>query len=148
VLEQPGGEFEAENRLAFITGRLRCHLSHPGDPAGPRSCAKMAYDLRDLTDARSREKVTPREAPNALHAHPAHLVRMFSRESGISPHQHMTSRRAGLARRLLPGGMPPGLAAEVAERRRGCGGSGRCGGMAIRGTDLAVMACWGSIGGA
>jgi AraC-like DNA-binding protein len=111
VLEQPGEEFEAENRLAFITERLRCHLSHPSDPAGPRSCAKMAYDLRDLIDARFREKVTLREASNALHAHPAHLVRMFSREFGISPHQYMTSRRVDLARRLLLGGMPPGLAA-------------------------------------
>jgi len=111
VLEQPGEEFEAENRLAFITERLRCHLSRPSDPAGPRSCAKMAYDLRDLIDARFREKVTLREASNALHAHPAHLVRMFSREFGISPHQYMTSRRVDLARRLLLGGMPPGLAA-------------------------------------
>ena len=71
----------------------------------------MAYDLRDLIDARFREKVTLREASNALHAHPAHLIRMFSREFGISPHQYMTSRRVDLARRLLPGGMPPGLAA-------------------------------------
>jgi AraC-like DNA-binding protein len=36
---------------------------------------------------------------------------MFSREFRISPHQYMTSRRVDLARRLLLGGMPPGLAA-------------------------------------
>jgi AraC-like DNA-binding protein len=101
VLGQPGGEFEAETRLAFIAERLRCHLSRPGDPGVPRPGASVAYDLRDLIDARFREKVTLREASSALHAHPAHLVRMFSREFGISPHQYMTSRRVDLARRLL-----------------------------------------------
>ncbi|MGD0067021.1 MAG: type II toxin-antitoxin system prevent-host-death family antitoxin [Streptosporangiaceae bacterium] len=114
VLGQPGEEFEAENRLAFITERLRHHLSHPddpSDPAAPRSGATVAYALHDLIDARFREKVTLREASDALHAHPAHLVRMFSREFGISPHQYLTSRRVDLARRLLLGGMPPGLAA-------------------------------------
>jgi AraC-like DNA-binding protein len=114
VLGQPGEAFEAENRLAFITERLRCHLSRPGDPGAPRPGVGVAYDLRDLIDARFREKVTLREASSALHAHPAHLVRMFSREFGISPHQYMTSRRVDLARRLLLDGMPPGLTAAEA----------------------------------
>jgi AraC-like DNA-binding protein len=46
-----------------------------------------------------------------IHAHPAHLVRTFSREFGISPHQYLTGRRVDLARRLLLDGMPPSLAA-------------------------------------
>jgi len=111
VLDQPGEEFEAENRLAFITERLRCHLSRPGPARPPGSSATVARDLRDLIDARFREKVTLREASNALHAHPAHLVRTFSREFRISPHQYLTSRRVDLARRLLLDGMPPALAA-------------------------------------
>jgi AraC-like DNA-binding protein len=114
VLAQQGEAFEAENRLAFITERLRCHLSRPGDASPPRQDAGVAYDLRDFIDARFREKVTLREASSALHAHPAHLVRMFSRVFGISPHQYMTSRRVDLARRLLLDGMPPGLTAAEA----------------------------------
>lgn len=51
----------------------------------PRPTASVAHDLRDLISARFREKVTLREASAALHAHPSHLVRMFSREFGISP---------------------------------------------------------------
>jgi AraC-like DNA-binding protein len=114
VLDQPGEEFEAENRLAFIVERLRGHLSRHGDPDVQHPDANVAYGLRDLIDARFREKVTLREASNALHAHPAHLVRMFSREFGISPHQYLTSRRVDLARRLLLDGMPPSLTAAEA----------------------------------
>ena len=114
VLDQPGEEFEAGCRLAVIADRLRGHLSRLPDAGPPRRDATVAHDLRDLIDARFREKMTLREAASALHAHPAHLVRMFSREFGISPHQYMTSRRVDLARRLLLAGMPPGLTAAEA----------------------------------
>jgi len=114
VLDQPGEEFEAENLLAFITERLRGCLSRTGQPSAPRPDGGVAHDLRDLMDARFRQKVTLQEASSALHAHPAHLVRMFSREFGISPHQYMTGRRVDLARRLLLDGMPPGPAAAEA----------------------------------
>ena len=75
----------------------------------PRSTAY--HLLRELIDAGFREKVTLRQASEAIHAHPAHLVRMFSREFGISPHQYLTGRRVDLARRLLLDGMPPSTAA-------------------------------------
>jgi AraC-like DNA-binding protein len=114
VLDQPGEEFEAENRLAFITERLRCHLSQHGEPRGTRPDASVANGLRDLINVRFREKVTLRDAARALHAHPAHMVRVFSREFGISPHQYMTGRRVDLARRLLLDGMPASLAAAEA----------------------------------
>ena len=114
ALGQPGEEFEAENRLAFITERLRRHLGEHAEPGARRLDVSVAADLRDLIDIRYREKVTLREASDALHAHPAHLVRLFSREFGISPHQYVTSRRVDLARRLLLDGMPPSLAAAEA----------------------------------
>jgi AraC-like DNA-binding protein len=114
VLDQPGEEFEAEHRLAFIAERLRDHLGRDGDPGAPRPDAALAGGLRDLLDARFREKMTLRQAAHALHAHPAHLVRMFSREFGISPHQYITGRRVDLARRLLLDGMPPVLTAAEA----------------------------------
>ena len=117
ALDEPGGELEAESRLAFVTERLRQHLG--GDAvaqltgaqeAGPAR-ADVAHQLRELIDAGFRDKVTLRQASDAIHAHPAHLVRMFSREFGISPHQYLTGRRVDLARRLLLDGVPASAAA-------------------------------------
>ena len=118
VLGRAGEEFEAENRLAFIAERLCWHLRRHGEPPSIGSVAPagsgVAGDLRELIDARFREKVTLRDASGVLHAHPAHLVRAFGREFGISPHQYLTGRRVDLARRLLLDGVPPGLAAAEA----------------------------------
>ena len=114
VLGRAGEEFEAENRLAFIAERLCRHLRRHGEPEAVPPGAGLAGDLRELIDARFREKVTLRDASGVLHAHPAHLVRAFGREFGISPHQYLTGRRVDLARRLLLDGMPPGLAAAEA----------------------------------
>ncbi len=114
VLGQPGEGFEAESRLAFIAERLRHHLEQRDEPyAAPRR-SDVAHRLREWIDACFREKATLRDAADALHAHPAHLVRMFSREFGISPHQYVTGRRVDLARRLLLDGMTPSLAAAAA----------------------------------
>jgi AraC-like DNA-binding protein len=117
ALEEPGGELEAESRLAFVAERLQQHLA--GDAAAPFPAAApggagqagVAHQLRALIDAGFRDKVTLRQASQAIHAHPAHLVRMFSREFGISPHQYLTGRRVDLARRLLLDGTPPSVAA-------------------------------------
>jgi AraC-like DNA-binding protein len=117
ALDEPGGELEAESRLAFVAERLRQHLDGPAvarltgaQEAGPAR-AEVAHQLRELIDAGFRDKVTLRQASEAIHAHPAHLVRMFSREFGISPHQYLTGRRVDLARRLLLDGVPPSAAA-------------------------------------
>lgn len=114
VLGQPGEEFEAESRLAYIAERLCWHLSRRRRPDAPPADANVAGELRALIDASFRQSMTLREASAALHAHPAHLVRQFSRKFGISPHQYLTSRRIDLARGLLLDGMPPGLAAAEA----------------------------------
>jgi len=110
---EPGGELEAESRLAFVTERLRLRLGGAAHaPPPPRQ--GIACQLRDLLDERFRERVTLRHAADALHAHPAHLVRAFSREFGISPHQYVTGRRVEEARRLLLDGAAPGEAAATA----------------------------------
>jgi AraC-like DNA-binding protein len=111
ALDEPGGELEAESRLAFVAERLQQHLGKQGEAQEDPPRADVAHQLRDLIDGRFREKVTLRQASEAIHAHPAHLVRMFSREFGISPHQYLTSRRVDLARRLLLDGVPPSMAA-------------------------------------
>ena len=114
ALVEPGGELEAESRLAFVAERLQQHLGGHADALGtgaPETGAPVAHQLRELIDAGFRDKVTLRQASEAIHAHPAHLVRMFSREFGISPHQYLTGRRVDLARKLLLDGVPPSAAA-------------------------------------
>lgn len=44
---------------------------------------------------------------DAVHGVAAHLVRTFSREFGIAPHQYLVTRRIDRARRLLLAGGPP-----------------------------------------
>ena len=114
ALGQPGAELEAESRLAFVAERLRWHLSGHAESAPAGNGADVAHRLRELIDARFRENVTLRQASAEIHSHPAHLVRMFSREFGISPHQYLAGRRIDLARGLLLDGMPPSLAAAAA----------------------------------
>jgi AraC-like DNA-binding protein len=107
ALGRPGEELEAESRLALVGDRLRDHLrrrapeaAHP-DPA-------LARSLRELLDERVTEGLVLADAARLLHAHPAHLVRAFSTAYGIAPHQYLTSRRVGRARRLLLDGLAPG----------------------------------------
>lgn len=110
----PGDELEAESRLAFIVERLQNHLRHlppvsPAFPAGP-----LARRLRELIDADLTTGITLNKAGTVLHAHPTHLVRTFSREFGIAPHQYLTGRRIDLARRhLLDGQRPSDIATMV-----------------------------------
>lgn len=114
ALDEPGGELEAESRLAFVAERLRGHLTGFAGAGEPSRGTGVAHQLRELIDGSFRETVTLRQASEVIHAHPAHLVRTFSREFGISPHQYQTGRRVDLARRLLLDGMPPSLAAAAA----------------------------------
>ncbi|WSQ62618.1 AraC family transcriptional regulator [Streptomyces sp. NBC_01217] len=114
ALANPGDEFEAESRLAFISERLREHL-RPGPPSGSAGPDRgIAQSLRDLLDERLLEGIALDEAARLVHAHPTHLVRAFSGAFGIAPHQYMMSRRVDLARRLLLDGQPPGEVATAA----------------------------------
>ncbi|MEV1054059.1 helix-turn-helix transcriptional regulator [Streptomyces sp. NPDC049887] len=93
---------------------LRDHLlKWVEDRSGVRD-AGIAHRLRELLDERFVEGVALRHASETLHVHPAHLVRVFSREFGMGPHQYLTGRRVDLARRLLLGGMAPRLVAAAA----------------------------------
>jgi AraC-like DNA-binding protein len=111
ALARPGDEFEAESRLTLIRDRLADHLRHRDTDTGEPVPRGLAERLRELLDARVAAGVTLGEAGRILHAHPAHLVRAFSRRYGLPPHRYLTGRRVDLARRLLLAGQPP---AEVA----------------------------------
>ncbi|NHD16743.1 MULTISPECIES: AraC family transcriptional regulator [unclassified Actinopolyspora] len=110
----PGEPLEAESRLAFVTERLRLHLTGRPGTAEPVDRAKLAVRLRELLDEHLVDGLTLREAADVLHAHPTHLVRAFSGEFATPPHQYLTGRRVDLARRLLLGGMAPRFAATAA----------------------------------
>ncbi|MFD7535475.1 AraC family transcriptional regulator [Streptomyces sp. NPDC059819] len=111
ALAHRGEELEAESRLAFIAERLRGHLSPrltngPGGPSAPGR--SIARNLRELLDARVVDGITLEEAAGLVHAHPTHLVRAFTAEFGIAPHQYLTARRVDRARGLLLEGRPAG----------------------------------------
>ncbi|GAB2570220.1 helix-turn-helix transcriptional regulator [Kribbella endophytica] len=102
---------EAESRLTLIEERLRQHLKRQVIAPPDRRDAGVASRLREVLDAHLPGGITLDEASALVHAHPAHLVRAFSREFGMPPHRYLTGRRVDLARRYLLEGCP---AAEVA----------------------------------
>jgi AraC-like DNA-binding protein len=112
ALAHPGDELEAHSRLTLVTDRLRQHYA-PTPPRPTRDPA-LAERLRDLLDAAVPAGLTLADAAATLQAHPAHLVRAFTREYGLPPHRYLTGRRLDLARRLLLDGVPPATAATAA----------------------------------
>lgn len=114
ALERPEDALEAESRLALVSERLRDHLHRRVGSRSPVQDPELAHRLRDLLNAGFVAGVGLQDAAAALHAHPAHLVRVFSNTFGMGPHQYLTGRRVDLARRLLLEGMAPGrVAAET-----------------------------------
>ncbi|MFI6165637.1 AraC family transcriptional regulator [Nocardia sp. NPDC051052] len=105
VLTHPGDEFEAASRLALVHDRLRDLLRGTGPPPR-RADPGLAHRLRALLDAHTTEGISLTDAAAVLHADPTHLIRAFSREFGMPPHQYLISRRVDHARPLLLGGMP------------------------------------------
>ena len=101
TLDGPGAALEAESRLALIGDRIRAHLR--GVAPGPAP-ARLAADLRDLLDGHLVDGLALRDAATVLHAHPAHLVRAFTRAFGLPPHRYLTGRRVEAARRRLLAG--------------------------------------------
>ncbi|MDX2967623.1 helix-turn-helix transcriptional regulator [Kribbella solani] len=111
VLENGQDDLEAQSRLTLIEERLGQHLRRDVIAPPDRCDAGVAVRLRELLDAHVTEGITLEAASRLVHAHPAHLVRAFSREYGLPPHRYLTGRRVDLARRYLLDGHP---AAEVA----------------------------------
>ncbi|TCC64358.1 AraC family transcriptional regulator [Kribbella pittospori] len=107
-------DLEAQSRLTLIEERLRQHLQRNVlDPPDPRDPG-IASRLRDVLDANVPAGITLDYASKLVHAHPAHLVRAFSREFGMPPHRYLTGRRVDLARRYLLDGHPPADVATLA----------------------------------
>ncbi|HEX4787905.1 MAG TPA: AraC family transcriptional regulator [Actinospica sp.] len=114
AIAEPGRELEAESRLSLIADRLLGHLSGELDLLPRARDPRLAWELRDLLDAHLPEGLTLEEASAVLHADPAYLVRVFSRQFGMGPHQYLTGRRIDVARHLLLAGMPAAQVAQAA----------------------------------
>jgi AraC-like DNA-binding protein len=111
VLRDGQEDLEAQSRLTLIEERLSQHLRRNVVAPPDRYDAGVAVRLRELLDSKVLDGITLEDAAKVVHAHPAHLVRAFSREFGMPPHRYLTGRRVDLARRYLLDGHP---AAEVA----------------------------------
>lgn len=83
--------------------RLRTRLA---SQAAPPPDTGAARSLRDLLESHLVPGISLRTAADQLHFAPAHLVRSFRREYGMTPHQYVISRRVDLARRLIVSGQP------------------------------------------
>ncbi|WP_194836743.1 AraC family transcriptional regulator [Nocardia sp. XZ_19_369] len=105
TLAHPGDELEAASRLALVNDRLGDLLRGTDPPSRPKDPG-LAHRLRELLDSHTTEGLSLTEAAVVLHADPTHLIRAFSREFGMPPHQYLISRRVDRARPLLLSGMP------------------------------------------
>lgn len=114
VLGRRTDDLEAQSRFALIRERLLWHLDHQhSGPLAPRA-PRIARQFRELLAAHTRQGLSLDAASALLGTHPAHLVRVFSREYGIPPHRYLITRRVDLARRLLLSGHPPADVAAMA----------------------------------
>ncbi|TCO43840.1 AraC-like DNA-binding protein [Kribbella antiqua] len=107
-------DLEAQSRLTLIEERLGQHLRRNVTDPPDRRDPTLAARLRDVLDGHVPAGITLDEASKLVHAHPAHLVRAFSREYGMPPHRYLTGRRVDLARRYLLDGHPPAEVATLA----------------------------------
>jgi AraC-like DNA-binding protein len=105
---------EAQSRLTLIEERLGQHLRRNVVDPPDRRDPGIAARLRDVLDGYVPAGITLDEAAKLVHAHPAHLVRAFSREYGMPPHRYLNGRRVDLARRYLLDGHPPAEVAALA----------------------------------
>jgi len=81
-----------------------------------RRASESSYPVevvRRYLDDRLISKVSVQDLAVAAQVHPATLLRRFRAETGLAPYEYVVSRRVGVARRLLAGGMAP---AEVSAR--------------------------------
>ncbi|MFI1990229.1 AraC family transcriptional regulator [Actinoplanes sp. NPDC020271] len=101
LLRYPGDSPMANELLAVSLERLRVRLAAHPVPAPDSSAART---LRDLLEAHLVQGMSLADASSRLHFAPAHLVRSFRREYGMTPHQYVISRRVDLARRLIVSG--------------------------------------------
>jgi AraC-like DNA-binding protein len=106
VLRDGKEDLEAQSRLTLIEERLRQHLERNVTDPPDRRDPGVAKRLREVLDEYVPAGITLDDASLLVHAHPAHLVRAFSREYGMPPHRYLTGRRVDLHFRKMLGVTP------------------------------------------
>lgn len=106
-----GDVLEGETLLALVTERLNWHLGgRPTQPQRPLPTLAVRR-VREILDADPLTNTGLRQVASQVGISVPHLVRAFTREYGIPPHQYLLGRRLDVARRLLLDGHPVALVA-------------------------------------
>jgi AraC-like DNA-binding protein len=91
---------DIEARLELIAERIAAHLGTDPPTRAARE-RRLALALRALLDEHTTDSLTLADAAARLERSPAHLLRTFTLEFGISPHAYVIGRRVEAARRKL-----------------------------------------------
>lgn len=108
----PGQSLRGESLLLSAFARLvsRHTFERPALPA-PRREHGAVKRAKEFLDAGLASDVRLADAARVAALSPYHFLRVFTRETGLTPHAWLMQRRAFQARRLLLAGEPPATAA-------------------------------------
>lgn len=101
--------------VASLLRRDSTTASHPREPPAAIEQHGLASRIREiLEDCYSdRIRTSLRAVAQCVGVSPFHVVRTFTRATGLSPHQYLIQLRVNAARQLLAGGQPPSLIAAM-----------------------------------
>jgi AraC-like DNA-binding protein len=93
---------EQESRLLLVlTHWIRRHADRPPAAARVRSEHHAVRLAREYIESHFRDAVSLTELASASHLSPFHLIRVFQREMGLSPHAYLTQVRVDRAKALI-----------------------------------------------
>lgn len=90
--------------LASISGLILRHAKEGYEPDTVGSEPKTTQDIREYLHANYAKKITIADLSNISTLSPYHLIRIFKKNTGITPHQYLVNVRIQRARRLLADG--------------------------------------------
>ncbi len=99
-LERESAVVEALSAIVSGYGNVRKAGAPPGDSHG-----KIRLGMEFL-DERLSEKITLKEAADAVGLSRYHFLRVFKKAAGVPPHVYRTQRRIDVGKRFLRQGMP------------------------------------------
>jgi AraC-like DNA-binding protein len=108
IVQGPAGRLEKESAIMDATAHLVGRYGNvaPGKTATRRAGNAIEH-AKDYLAANLDHKVTLDDAARAAGFSRYHFLRVFKRETGLSPHRFRTLRRIDRARQLLRDGLPP-----------------------------------------
>jgi AraC-like DNA-binding protein len=115
ALERPGEAWEMRERVIQAFAHM---IGRPGttgrsNDAGPGDCARFRR-VAELVQAHCREELRLEELAALADLNVLHLIKLFKRVAGLTPHAYLVQLRLDEARRHLRNGMPIAEAATAA----------------------------------